>query len=154
MADRRIFTVAFSGIAVSAAQDLLEITAPADRAIELIDVRFGQISDFGDAASEQLAVNIRRGAALGTGGTAVVPAPVNAVGKIAGSTAARNNTTAGAGGTVIIADVWNVMAPYLYRPGLEERITAQPGGRLSIGVTVPADALTMYGTATFAEIAP
>jgi hypothetical protein len=154
MADRRIFTVAFSGVAVTAAQDLFEITAPSDRSIELIDVRFGQISDVGDAASEQLAVNIRRGALSGSGGATATPASVNAAGKITGSTAEINNTTAGAGGTVIIVDVWNIMAPYLYRPGVEERITAPAGGRISIGITAPADSLTMYGTATFAEIAP
>jgi len=154
MADRRIFTVAFSNVGVTAAQDLFEITAPSDCSIELIDVRFGQITDVGDAASEQLAVNIRQGSLSGSGGSAVTPARVNAAGKIAGSVAERNNTTAGTAGTTILVDVWNVMAPYLYRPGLEERITAPAGGRISIGITAPADSLTMYGTATFAEIAP
>lgn len=153
MADRSVFTVSFSGVAVSAAQDLFELLAPAGYRLEIIDVRFGQISDVGDAAAEQLAVNFTRGKLSGSGGTAPTPVPVNARGRIALTTAEVNNTTAGTGGTVVLSDVFNIAAPYLYRPGPEERIVVEPGSRIGIGITAPADALTMYGTVTFAEVA-
>lgn len=152
MADRSVFTVSFSGVAVTAAQDLFELTAPTGYRIELIDVRFGQITDVGDAAAEQLAVNITRGKASGSGGSAATPVPARANGRIAGTVAEINNTTPGTGGTVVLADVFNIAAPYLYRPGEAERITAEPGERIGIGITVPADSLTMYGTVTFAEV--
>lgn len=153
MADRNVYTVSFANVAVTAAQDLFEVTAAAGYRLELIDVRFGQISDVGDAAAEQLGVNIRRGALSGAGGSAVTPLAVNATGRNPTSVAERNNTTPGAGGFVVISDVFNIAAPYLYRPGEAERIVTEPGGRLSIGLTAPADELTMYGSATFAEIA-
>lgn len=152
MADRSVFTVSFSAVAVTAAQDLFELTAPAGYKLEIIDVRFGQVSDVGDAAAEQLAVNFTRGKASGSGGTAPTPVPVRDDGRAAGTTAEVNNTTPGAGGTVVLSDVFNIAAPYLYRPGEAERITIAPGGRIGIGITVPADSLTMYGTVTFAEI--
>ena len=153
MADRNVYTVSFSNVAVTAAQDLFEITAAAGHRLELIDVRFGQISDVGDAAAEQLGVNITRGNSSGSGGAAVTPQAVYVPGRNPTSVAERNNTTPGTGGFVLISDVFNIAAPYLYRPGETERIVTAPGGRLSIGITAPADSLTMYGSATFAEIA-
>lgn len=153
MADRSVYTVSFANVAVTAAQDLFEITAAAGYRLELIDVRFGQISDVGDAAAEQLGVNITRGNSSGSGGSAVTPAAVYAPGRLATSVAERNNTTPGSGGFVLVSDVFNIAAPYLYRPGEAERIVTGPGGRISIGITAPADSLTMYGSATFAEIA-
>ena len=153
VADRSLFTVAFSNVAVTAAQDLFELTAPAGYRLEIVDIRFGQISDVGDAASEQLAVNITRGKLSGSGGSAATPVPVYAPGRLAGTVAEVNNTTPGTGGTVVLADVWNIMAPYLYRPGPEERIVANPGERIGIGITAPADSLTVYGSVTFAEVA-
>jgi len=151
MADRSVFTVSFSAVAVTAAQDLFSLTAPAGYRLELIDVRFGQISDVGDAAAEQLATTIKRGAAVGSGGSAVTPVPARANGRIAGTTARRNDTTASAG-TTVLSDVFNIAAPYLYRPGENERITAEPGQVLAIAITAPADSLTMYGSVTFAEV--
>lgn len=154
MADRNVFTVSFANVAVTAAQDLFEITAAAGYRLELIDVRFGQISDVGDAAAEQLGVNITRGKASGSGGSAATPVNVNGTGRLPTSVAEVNNTTAGTGGTVVLSDVFNIAAPYLYRPGEAERIVTGPGERIGIGTTAPADSLTMYGTVTFAEIAP
>lgn len=153
MADRNVFTISFSGVAVTAAQDLFEITAPTGYRLELIDVRFGQITDAGDAAAELLAVNITRGKLSGSGGSAATPAPVNARGRLALATAEINNTTAGTGGTVVFADVFNIAAPYLFSPLEEARIIAEPGQRIGIGITAPADSLTMYSTVTFAEVA-
>lgn len=151
MADRNVFTVSFSNITVSAAQDLFQLTAPTGFRLEIVDVRFGQISDAGDAAAELLAVTIKRGGVAGSGGSAVTPVQTRAAGRIAGTTAARNNTTQSAG-TTLISDVWNVMAPYLYRPGEAERITVEPGQIVAVGITAPADSLSMYGSITFAEV--
>ena len=42
----------FSAVAISAAQDLFEIVAPADARVRLLEIDLGQCSDFGDELAE------------------------------------------------------------------------------------------------------
>jgi hypothetical protein len=44
-----LFAITFHNVAVSAAQDLFEIVAPATSRVLIHEVSFGQWSDFGDA---------------------------------------------------------------------------------------------------------
>ncbi len=44
----RVYTAAFSAVAISAAQDLFEIVAPPDARVRLLEIDIGQYSDFGD----------------------------------------------------------------------------------------------------------
>lgn len=149
----RIYSVSFDDVAVTAAQDLFEITAPSTGMAVLHSVRVGQSSEEGDAAAEMLHVTIQRATASGSGGAAATPRP-HAVGHAASAVLAEvNNTTEATTLTPIIEDAFNVQVGWLYQPTPEERIYVPPSGILV--VTLPdtvADSITMSGTLTFEEL--
>ncbi|MBP8301429.1 MAG: hypothetical protein KA020_13765, partial [Planctomycetes bacterium] len=66
----RTYAVTFNAVAVSAAQDLFEITPGDDKPCEIVSLSIGQYSDAGDAAAELLGIQIIRGfTASGSGGS-------------------------------------------------------------------------------------
>lgn len=158
-----LFSAVVSAVAISAAQDLFEIVAPATSRIAIRDIKIGQHSDFGDAAAEILGVSIIRGhTTTGSGGSAVTPVPLNAVSNQASAaTVARNNTTIASNGTTqtIIADAFNVQGGWalsdVLGPGgpeaADKRIVMAPSERLVVRLTAPADALTFDATLIWEE---
>lgn len=152
----RIYTVTFSAVSVSAAQDLFEISPADDRPIEIVGIELGQSSDFGDAADELLQVSIIRGhTTSGSGGTAPTPAPMSPNDAAAGFTAEVNNTTAASAGTTatLTTTAWNVRAGYIqwFPEGMRPSAT-QGNTTLVVRQTAPADALTMSGTLYVREL--
>lgn len=151
-----IYTATFSNIAVSAAQDLFELVAPASTRLELLEVKVGQESDEGDAAAEMLPIQIIRGyTTSGSGGASVTPGKVVPWQRDAVATVERNNTTVAQDGTGVIldADTFNIMGGWRHYPAPEERIGVEISTRLVVRLPVaPADAVTMYGTIKWKEI--
>lgn len=152
-----IFTGTFSAVAISAAQDLFEIVAPANSDVSIRKVMLGQYSDFGDAAAELISITVVRGfTTSGSGGTAVTPANIKGhTGAVASTTVVEaNNTTVAQDGTgvTMLADTFNVAAGWYYDPPKDERIVVGAGKRLVVRITAPADALTMNGTIIFEEL--
>ena len=114
-----IFTATLSAIAVTAAQDVFEIVAPAGKRVKIREVVLSQYTDFADAAAEILSVLVVRGyTTTGSGGAAVTPNNFDTNEARAGSTIARNNTTVATGGTaaVLRASSWNIQSEWLYIP--------------------------------------
>lgn len=115
MANENIFTVAFRDIAISAAQDLIEI-APADDF--LIEIIWGCFTQHSDTDSEMLSIAMHRLTATvtsGTGGAAVTPRKKWSSQPAASFTAERNNTTrATTSGTdeLLIAEGINVLSGF------------------------------------------
>jgi hypothetical protein len=151
----RVYTVSFSQVAVTAAQDLISIATGA-KAIKLHSVQLGQ---YGATAVGNLPIAMRRlgpTAALGSGGSAVTPVPMNPGDAAATVTAHVNDTTNAttSGGTVAaIADDFNVINGYLHMPPEADRIIVGPNSALTIALlSAPAAAETMSGTATFEEL--
>ena len=167
-----VFTASFSGVAVSAAQDLFEIVAPADSRIRLLEIDIGQYSDFGDAQAEIVAISVHRGHTVsGSGGTSITAGAtdsayglinINPYGRASGATVEVNNTTvATTTGELLWATGWHIQAGFLWRPdesaprGLppfRRHILIKPSQRLVIRITAPADALTTNGSILFEEI--
>lgn len=153
----RIYTVVFSAVAVSAAQDLFELSPADDRPIEIVGIELGQTSDAGDAQDEQLQVSIVRGHTTGgSGGSAPTPAPLSPLDGAAGFAAEVNNTTVASAGTTATLHVgaWNVRAGYIqwFPEGCRPTAT-QANTTLVIRQTAPADAITMSGTLYVRELA-
>ena len=150
-----VFAATFAAVAVTAAQDAFEIVAPADSRVRIREVRLAQYSDFGDAQAEILSVRIMRGhGTAGSGGAAVTPGNLESWGRAAGATVAANNTTVATGGSpvTLVADGWNVAAGWWWYPADDsERISLEPGERLVVRITAPADSLTVNGTVVFEE---
>lgn len=151
----RIESVSFAAVAITAVQDLFELVVPAGYRLYLMEVIYGQTSDVGDAASELLAVTIKRGIGntSGSGGSTATPAKRATNQDASGITAEINNTTqavAGSGSlTVLRTDVANIQQGYRYKPAPEERFVFAAGEALIVSLAAPADSLTSHGTLVF-----
>lgn len=147
------YTAVFEQVAVTAAQDLFEIVAPADAIVIIHEIHITQSSDAGDSESEQLPILIHRGSTSGSGGSTPTPRPLQAGFPAAGSTVEANNTTQSTEGNQIWAESFNVMAGFHFVPVPESRIVISPSGRLNVELqAAPADSLTMDGVIVFEEI--
>lgn len=152
-----VYSASFGAVGVATtAQDFFQLLAAAAVPFELISVRIGQDSDAADAQAEMLRVSIARTdfTINGSGGSVPTPRPHSFASPAASIVAEANNTTVSTVQTVIIEDVFNVQAGWLYMPVPEERIYC-PGGVTS-GIIInmpeaPADSLDMSGTITWEE---
>lgn len=154
----RIYTVSFTGVAVTAQQDLFELAASASRMLLVHAVELSQSTEVGDAAEEALSVLFKRGvgSTSGSGGTAPTPQPLQTNQGASGFTAEVNNTTKMTVGTIttIVASNWNIRSTpmaWIFTPelrpmvGISERFTVELG-------TTPADSITMSGTMWVEEL--
>jgi hypothetical protein len=153
----RLYTVVFSAVAVSAAQDLFEITPADDKPVEIVGIELGQSSDAGDAQDESLQISIIRGfTTSGSGGTAPTPAVLIPANTAAGFTAEVNNTTLANTGTTatLHTGCWNVRAGYInWFPEGARPTATQSNTTMVVRQTAPADAITMSGTLYVRELA-
>lgn len=152
----RIYAVTFSAVAVSAAQDLFEITPADDKPIEIVGIELGQTSDATDSADELLQISIIRGfTASGSGGSSATPAPLSPNDAAAGFTAEVNNTTVANTGTTTTqhTGAWNVRAGYInWFPEGMRPMASQGNTTIVVRQTAPADAITMSGTLYVREL--
>lgn len=153
----RMYSISFSEVAATLAQDLFEILAPSDNIFILHKCVISQSSDAGDVQDEQLFTSIRRvsGApASGSGGSVSTPRPLHQGDAAAGVTAEVNNTTVLTGGTDVVlwAESWNVRNGFSFYPAPEDRLIFSPATRCVIDMTAPNDSLTISGTVLIEEI--
>lgn len=153
----RMYSALFNNVAVSAAQDIFEIVAPSTAMVVVHSCFLGQVTDYGDAASEGLRVQFIRGhTGSGSGGSTVTPVRLGGNNyPTAASTVEANNTTPASGGSpdTVFIDVFNIQVGWQYIPPPEQRIYVRPSERLVLNLpTAPADAITMSGTLIFEEI--
>lgn len=148
-----IFQGGVAAVAVTAAQDVFEIVAPTTHIIDLREVRISQYSDAGDAAAELLSVQILRGyTTSGSGGSTPTLYSPQGAGSPAGTYEANNTTVAQTGGgKIALADSFNIAAGWWYRPPADERIQVQPGERVVVRITAPADSLTVNASLVVEE---
>lgn len=112
----RIYTVSYTGTITAAGgnTDLLSIQPADDKPIKLRGFRLSQISEVGDTAEEGLRVTVKRLPAtftVGSGGSAVTPAPMDSANTAAGCTTRCNDTTVAttSGSAVVMEEIgWNV----------------------------------------------
>lgn len=146
------FVATFTGVAVTAQQDLFEIVAPTAN-VCLHRCVFSQTTEVADAQEEQLQLLIKRGATTsGTGGTTLTPVDLGTGGATFGGTVEANNTTKATAGTILTmhSEAWNVRSAWDWLPTPENRIWVPASGRATIELaTTPADSITMSGTLLF-----
>lgn len=152
----RMYTVSFSAVAATAAQDLFEIVAASGKPCIVHACYLSQHTEFGDAQDELLQVAIKSGQTTsGSGGSTPTPVPTNTTDAAAGFTAEANNTTKASAGTIVThhVDSFNVRAgwPFVVTP--EMRIVVAGGRRLTVElVSTPADSITLNGTLYIEEL--
>jgi hypothetical protein len=99
-AEGRCYSVIFENVAVTAAQDIFELSPADDKPIRILSWELTNVSDFGDAQEEVLRLEWIRGfTTSGSGGTAPTPRPANRSDAAAGFAAEVNNTTQATTGT-------------------------------------------------------
>lgn len=156
MSRSRPYSIEFTGVSVSAVQDLLTAYCGASMAIEVHGVVIGQITG---TTVQNLKISIKRlptTVTAGSGGSAPTPQPMMA-GDVAATFTARTNDTVQAttNGTASLLheDVFNTVNGYqfFFPPIL------QPTAKLSQAIvisldTAPSSAMTMSGTLYVAEL--
>lgn len=153
----RVYTVQFEDVTVSAQVDLFEISPGDDRPVKLRGLFLSQNTELGDAAEEQLRIQIIRGHTVGgSGGAAPTPVPVNNLDVAAGFAAETNNTTiANTGTTTLIhSETFNVRAGYQiwWPPGCEP-CASQANTTIVVRLmAAPADGLDLSGTLYVEEV--
>jgi hypothetical protein len=151
----RIYTVQFSGVAVTAQQDLVELAAGAASPITIHEIFLSQSTEVGDAQEEGLSILLKQGATVsGSGGSTPTAIPRDVDDAAAQVTAKVNNTTKANTGTIVTHETynWNVRVPFqkIWTP--ETRPYAKGGRRLTLELaTTPADSITMSGYIIFSE---
>lgn len=156
MAYGRIYTASFTGVAVTAQQDIFDLLCPAGIMAEVLEVCLSQTTEIGDAQEEGLSILVKQGATVtGSGGTLLTPIPLM-LGDAAATTTVRANDTTPAGtGTIVTQESWswNVRVPYqrIWLP--DQCPLVKISTRLVIGLaTTPADSITMSGYIKYKEI--
>ncbi len=149
----RVYAASFADVAVTAIQDLFQITAHSTGVVVLHEVHVSQRSDVGDAAEEILLLELTRDYTVtGSGGSTVTPTPVNPGDTAFGGTVLANSTVQAGTGTPVSLGRWtfNIRAGFdkVWTP--ETRPIVRPSGIIVLELPVaPADSLTMSGTLVF-----
>lgn len=149
----RIYSVSYQGTITAAGgdTDLISIQPADDKPVKLRGFRLSQISEVADAAEEGLRVSVKRLAAtftVGSGGSAVTPAPMDSANVAAGCTTRCNDTTVAttSGATVTLEEIgWNIRnSPCdFWYPDAEFSPKVKQGEGLVVRLeTTPADDLS------------
>ncbi len=151
-----VYTVQFNGVAVTAQQDLFEITAASGKPVVILGFDLSQTTELGDAAEEQLLILLKSGQSTsGSGGTAPTPVATDSSGSAASFTAEVNNTTKASTGTIVThaAYSWNVRTPLSVLFTQEQQLLMAASRRFTVELaSTPADSITMNGTIWVQEI--
>lgn len=152
-----IYTVQFNGVAVTAQQDLFELTAASGKPIVILGFKLTQTTEVGDAQEEGLSILIKSGQTTsGSGGSTPTPVSVDSSNTVAAGFASEaNNTTKASTGTIVthMAEAWNIRMPLEVLFTQEQQLVMAASRRLTIELaTTPADSITMNGTIWVQEI--
>lgn len=152
----RMYSVNFSDVAVSAAQDLINITATANMAFKVHRIELGQRSL---TAWEAKPVQLRRNPATltaGAGGTVVTPRPLTNGDAAATVTARANDTTSQTtSGTqaILLARDWEFLNGFLVVYTPDERPVIAPSQGLALTLTTaPSGSMTCSGSIIIEEL--
>ncbi len=149
----RMYVVSAAVAGVTAAIDLIRISAPADAVVVVHKVVITQETEFGDAASEQMDIQFHRGSTDGSGGATPTARPLEVGDAAFGGTVATGNTSQSTEGTFLHHEAANVMAGFVWAATPEERIVLSPSGRLIVELpTAPDDSIDFRVFAAFEEI--
>lgn len=151
-----IYTVQFTGVAVTAQQDFFEIVAHSSKQCVLLGWGLSQSTEVGDTAEEGLSIIVKSGQTTsGSGGSAPTPVVTDFSGGASGFTCEVNNTTKASAGTIVshYPYNWNIRVPLDVIYPEQFQLIFGAGRRLTIELgTTPADSITLSGYAVIQEI--
>lgn len=153
-----VYVGVVDAVAVSAAQDVFELTAPSDKSVIIRRVEIGQdTSETSEVLPVKLVVGV--GSTAGSGGATVVPVRLKSprAGLAATSTLKRNNTTAQTAGSGTLYTVgkrdFNIVTGFLYEPTDLQAIVLAPSERFTVNLpTAPGASITVSAEIIFEEV--
>jgi hypothetical protein len=149
-----LYSASFTDTAVTAAVDVFELTATADKPLVLHKLVLCQSTDLGDAAEEVIRIGLYRGATAGSGGSASTEVAYTNSDEPTVSVASNHLvTTASTGGTLLEVIAWNIRVPLLWLPPPEHRprIDSSEDPVVFRFLAAPTDSITMSGTVIWEE---
>lgn len=145
----RMYSVLMDAQSISAAKDLIRISAPSDAILLIHEVIVVQDAS---ETSEQLPFQLQRASTDGTGSSYTAKL-LEASDAAFGGTAVTNLTADTTAGDILLRTSVNVLSGWHYLPTPESRIVIPPSGRFVVRLdAAPAAALTMTVTVIFEEI--
>lgn len=152
----RLYAIAFSDVAVSATQDLINITATANEALKIHYVEFGQKTLTSWEAKGLKLQRVPATVSAGSGGSALTPKPFNPGDAAATFTARANDTTAmttSGSMELILARDWEFLNGFFWMPAPEQRPIIKPSQGFAINLpTAPSGSMTASGTVWVEEL--
>lgn len=147
----RPYTVVMDAASISAAKDLIRLSAPADSALLITKAWVGQESL--DDLNEVNAVQIQRASTDGTG-TSATPRPMSEGDAAFGGTAVVNLTANTTAGNILVRENLNMAAGWVWTPfDLSEAIIVSPSQRIVLRLDVaPSAAQTLTAGFNLVEI--
>jgi hypothetical protein len=150
----RIYSVTNSS-SIDTIADIVELRTGASHISVVHGFKFGQVSDAGDAESEQLSIDIFRATSGGSAGTDITDIFSHKAGDAAARSSVISYHANGAtvSGSPAVTESFNVIAGMIYMPTPEERIIVGPNSSLVFALTkAPADAISTNFTLVWEEI--
>lgn len=154
----RLYSAAFSAVAITAAQDLIGLLATSGMAFRVHSIELGQKTLTAWEAKEiTLRINPAT-ATVGSGGSAPTPRGIDAGGRaVAATVTARANDTTPqtTSGTqqVIVARDWEFLNGFFWMPAPEQRPLIKPSEGFAINLgTAPSASMTASGVVVFEEL--
>lgn len=145
----RMYSVIMDAVSVSAAKDLLRLSAPADAVVVIHEVT---VSQEASETSEQVAIQLMRASTDGTG-TAATAKQLESGDPAFGGSAVANLTVDTTAGDTLRREGANLLSGYKYLPTPEARPVISPSGRFVVRLEdAPAAARTMTVEVIFEEI--
>ena len=143
----RRYSVVMESQSISAAKDLIRVTADTDKSIRLLQAR---VSQSNIDIQEQLPFQIHRASSDGTG-TSNTPKPLSAGDAAFGGTAVTNLTADTTVTDVLWHESESLLNGFRYLPTPDEVIEAPGGGRLVLRLDGAPDAATTFSASMVIE---
>jgi hypothetical protein len=152
----RMYSISFADVSVSAAQDLINVTATANMAFRIHRIELGQRTLTAWESKPVKLVRLPATVTAGSGGSVVTPARLNNGDAAATVTAHANDTTpattSGAAATLMARD-WEFLNGLLVVFTPDERPVIAPGQAVQLNLpTAPSAATLMSGTMLIEEL--
>ena len=152
----RMYTVQVTGVAHTAAGDLIQWIPGTEKPILIHAIFISQITELGDSAEELITVQITRDNDTdGSGGTTTSAVPLDGNDAADAATITVTNTTDASGTPVILhSEAFNVRVGWAYIPTPEMRPRCDLGDQnlVVLLAEAPDDSITFNLTAYFEEL--
>ena len=146
----RVYNVLMERISVSAAIDLIRLSAPSDAVLVLLRTWLSQTAS---ETSEQLGVSVNRASTDGTGTSYTAEKHEDSDAAFGGTAVVNLSADTTKTGNPPYGDSFNILNGWIWVPMPEDRLWVPPSGRIVLRLEdAPGSALTMNGGLTFGEI--